>query len=72
MFLYTNHLKIVNTLSLKPIFWKNETFFKKLECGFLVESTKIENATFPYNISLSETNVKTNRMGTTKWTYHKE
>ena len=28
--------------------------------------------TFPYKTALSEANVKTNRMGSTKWTYHKE
>ena len=38
----------------------------------LVESTKIDNITFPYKTALSEVDVKTNRMGSTKWTYHKE
>ena len=49
-----------------------KTFFKKLEYCFLVESTKIENASFPYKTAMSETNVKTNRMGSTKWNCHKE
>ena len=48
-----------------------KTFFKKLEYRFLVETTKIEN-TFPFRTGLSEANVKTNRMATTKWTYPKE
>ena len=48
------------------------TFFKKLECKFIVESTKIENVTFPYKTALSESNVKTNRLGGAKWTYRKE
>ena len=48
-----------------------ETLIKKLEYRFLVESTKIDNTTFSYKSSLSEANVKTNRMGSTKWTYHK-
>ena len=61
-----------NTLTLKQIFWKTKTFFKKLEYRFLVESTKIENASFPYKTAISEANVKTNKMVTTKWTYHKE
>ena len=43
-------------------FLKN-ALFKKLESCFLVESTKIENITFPYKTALSEANVKTNRMG---------
>ena len=49
-----------------------QTLFKKLEHRFLVESTKIDNITFPYKTALSEANVKTNRMGSTKLTYHKE
>ena len=51
---------------------KMQTLFKKLEHLFLVESTKIENITFPYKTALSEANVKTNRIGSTKLTYHKE
>ena len=49
-----------------------ETLFKKLENSFLAESTKIESATFLYKTALSVANVKTNRMGITKWIYHKE
>ena len=42
--------------------WKFWTFFKKLEYRFLVESTKIENASFPYKTVISEAklNVKAN------------
>ena len=43
-----------------------------LTLNFLVECTKIENTSFPYKTALSEATVKTNRMVTTKWTYHKE
>ena len=57
---------------LKQIFWKTKNFFKKLEYCFLFETTKIENTSFPFKPALSEANVKTNRMETTKWTYHKE
>ena len=46
--------------------------FKTLEHGFFVGSTKIENASFPYKTAISEPNVKTNRMASAKWTYHKE
>ena len=53
-------------------FLKNANTFKKLEYSFLVESTKIDNITFPYKTALSEANVKTNRMGGIKLTYHKE
>ena len=65
-------LNVSNTLNLIQIFWKTKTFFKKLEYHFLVETTKIENTSFPFKTALSEANVKTNRMGTTEWAYHKE
>ena len=65
-------LNIFNTLTLKQIFWKKQTLSKKLEYHFLVESTKSWNVTFPYKIALSETNVKTDRIGSTKWTYRKK
>ena len=65
-------LNVFNTLILKQIFWKTKIFFKKLEHLFLVESTKIENTSFPYKTDISEAIVKTNRMASTKWVYHKE
>ena len=48
-----------------------KTFSKKLNYHFLVQSTNIERAIFQYKPALPETTVKTNRMGSTKWTYHK-
>ena len=65
-------LNIFNTLTLKQIFWKRKTFFKKLEYCFLVESIKIENASFPHKTIIPKANVKTNRMMSTKSTCHKE
>ena len=54
-------------------FLKNKRLFQqKTGAPFLVESTKIESPTFPKQATLSEANVKTNRMGSTKWTYHNE
>ena len=47
-------------------------FFSKLEYNFLVESAKTENTSFPYKANISEANLKTNRMVSSKWTYHKE
>ena len=47
-------------------------FFKKLKYRVLVETTKIENTSFPFKTALPDANVKTNRMASTKWTYHKE
>ena len=63
-------LNVFNNLTLKQIFWKKKTFFKKLEHRFLVESTNTENASLPYITAISEVNVKTNRMVSTKWTCH--
>ena len=51
---------------------KRKPFSIKLEHLFLVENTKIKNASFPYQTAISEAIVKTNRMVSTKWTYHKE
>ena len=49
-----------------------KTFLKKLEDRFLCETTKIEKTSFSFKIALSEANIKTNTMATTKLTYHKE
>ena len=43
-----------------------KTLFKKLEYHFLIESINFENASFPYKTATSETNVKINRMMSTK------
>ena len=59
-------LNVFNTLTLKQIFWKTKTFFKKLEYRFLVASTKIENASFRFKTAISEANT-TNRMMITKY-----
>ena len=47
-------------------FLENENLFQKTGVLFLVETTEIENTSFPFKTALSETNVKTNRMATTK------
>ena len=43
-----------------------------MEYLFVVKSTMIESIIYSGKTALSEANVKTNRMGITKWTYHKE
>ena len=48
-----------------------KTFFQKLVYRSLVESTKIENASFLYETAMSGANVKTNRIANTKWIYNK-
>ena len=52
--------------------WKTKFFYKKLEYQFLVEAIAIESTIFPYKIALSEANVETNWMGSTKYTHHKQ
>ena len=56
----------------KTKFLKNENLFQKSGIPLLVEGSRIENATFLYKAALSEANVKTDRMGSIKWTYHKD
>ena len=41
-----------NTLTLKQIFWKTETFFKKLGYCFLVETSGIVNTSFLFKTAL--------------------
>ena len=54
-------------------FLENKTFFKKMEYSFLVECTKIEKASFPYEKNCHiRSHAKTNRMVTSKWAYHGE
>ena len=48
--------------TLKQIFWKRKFFLKKLEYCLFVESTKIENPSFPYKTAISETNFQMNIM----------
>ena len=65
-------LNDLNTLTLRQIFWKTNTFVQKTGVPFLIGSTKFENASFSNETVILETNIKTNNMITTKWTYHKE
>ena len=68
----TENFKRFQYFNLETDFLENENLLKKLGHHFLVESTEIENASFPYKTVLSEANVKANKMVTTKWTYQKE
>ena len=58
-------------LNFQTNFLENENLFQKT-VPFLVEATKSDNTSFSFKTALSEANVKTNRMATAKWTYHKE
>ena len=65
-------LNVFNTFNFETDFLENETVFQKTGVTFLVESTKIENASFPYKSAISKANDNTNKVVATKWTYHKE
>ena len=47
-----------------------EPFLENMEQGFLVERTMMKNTTFHYKTVLSKTNVKRNKIGSTKRAYH--
>ena len=64
-------LNVFNTFNSETDFLENENLFQKTGVPFLVETTKIESTSFSFKTALSETNVKTNRMATAKWTHHK-
>ena len=59
MFLYDIQWKL---WTFSTLAFESEAFFKKLEYRFLVETNKIENATFPYKTAMSGDSVKTNGM----------
>ena len=65
----TANLNVFNT-NFEQNFLKNASPFQKTGVAFLVESTKIDNTTFSCKTALSNADIKTNRMGGTKWTYH--
>ena len=47
-------LNVFDALISKQTFWKTKAFLKKLEYRFLVESTKMENISFPYKTAMLE------------------
>ena len=64
-------LNIFNALNLKQSFLKNENLFWKTLVPFFSEKYYYWFI-ISIKIALSKANVKTNRMGSKKWTYHKE
>ena len=48
-------LNVFNALTLNRFSGKTKTLFKKLEYSFLVESAKIESASFPYKTAIQNT-----------------
>ena len=64
-------LNVFNVSFSKQVFWKKPFF--KARVPLSVASAMIESTKFPYKIALSkQIEVKTNWMGSIKWTYHKE
>ena len=68
----TRNFTLFQYFNFEKKIWKRKTFFKKLEPCFLVESIKSENASFSYKTAMTEANVKTDKVGNTKQTFHKE
>ena len=66
----TGNFKCFHFFNFEINFLKIKNLFQKTEVP-LVQITKIESAKFPHKTALSEVNVKTNRMDTTKWNNHK-
>ena len=53
----SENFKRFQYFNFKIDFLENKNFFQKTGVQFLVESTKIENASFPYKTAISEANV---------------
>ena len=53
----TGNIEHFQCFNFETNFLKNEKILQKLEYGFSVERTKIENETFPCKTALSEGNV---------------
>ena len=66
----TENPKSFQHFNFEKDFLENENLLQK--DWVLVESTKIENASFPYKTAISEVNVKTNKVVTIKWTHQNE
>ena len=68
MFLCDNQWKFqtFQYFNFETNFLENENLSQKTGGQFLVETTETENTSFPFKTALSETNIKTNRMTTTK------
>ena len=71
MFLSSNqgNFECFRHFNFETKFLEKENFSKKkIEYNLLVESTKIENASFAHKNALQKANVKTNRIVSSKWT----
>ena len=71
MVIIRNFFERFQYLTLKQIFWKKENFFIKLMEHLILKEIILKTQHF-HKKETSETNVKTNKIESTKWTYHKE
>ena len=60
MTISSESVKRFQYLNFETDFLENKSLFQKTGVPFLVESTKIDNASFSYKTAISEVNVKTN------------
>ena len=62
---------VFNTLTLKQIFWKTKTFFKKLEYCFL-KTLRLKTYHFHTKLPYQKPMLRQIKWVSTKWTHHKE
>ena len=53
-------------------YFRNSLPFERSACFYVTICENVENRSFQYKTAIQEANIKTNRIVTTKWTYHKE
>ena len=53
-------------------FLENKNLFKKTGAEFFSWKYQVWKRSIPYKTTLWKANIKTNRTGSTKWTYHEE
>ena len=68
----TGNFERFHYFSFETSYPKNQSIFGKLEFNFLFESTPIESATLLYKTAPSKGSSETNKIKSTKSTYHKE
>ena len=72
MWQWVEILNVLNTLTLKQIFWQKKSFSKNWSIVFYLKALRLKTHHFHTKTTISEANVKTNRIVSTKWTYHRD
>ena len=68
----TENFECFQYFDFATIFLENQNLFRKTGVPFLVETAETEHAPFLYKTAMSEANVITNIMGSTKWIYERD